>query len=52
MYDIQQQHRSFASDHENINDHPDQDVGNLKSVQYVVLVTMILLTVTYNNINK
>lgn len=49
MYDIQQQHRSFASDHENINDHPDEGDGNLKSVRYVVLVTIILLTVTYNN---
>jgi len=38
MDDIQQQHRSFASAHENIDDHPDQGVGNLKSVQYVVLV--------------
>jgi len=28
MDDIQQQHRSFASDHENIGDHPDRDVGD------------------------
>lgn len=35
MDDIQQQHRSFASDHENIDDHPDWGVGNLKSVQYL-----------------